>query len=195
MRSTSRPAVRSGMRRWRPVRSRTSSTPPSGSHARPLRGRYVAETAPTRAKRGPPLTRSNLGFLLAKASQRWNELLYERFAAAGFAEVRPSYGSILIPLFEEDGLRIGEVARRARLSKQTLTTMVRLLERDGLVERRADPADGRASLLFLTPRARSFRPIAEQVLSELDKNVARLLTRRRTNELEQALVALIEIEN
>ena len=155
----------------------------------------MAETAPARAKRGPPLTRRNLGFVLAKASQRWNELLYERFAAAGFAEVRPSYGSILIPLFEEDGLRIGEVARRARLSKQTLTTMVRLLERDGLVERQPDPADGRAALLFLTPRARSFRPIAEQVLSELDRKVARLLTRRRANELEQALAALIEIEH
>jgi DNA-binding MarR family transcriptional regulator len=142
-----------------------------------------------------PLSRSNLGFLLAKASQRWNELLFERFAGAGFAEVRPAYGSILIPLFEEDGIRIGEVARRARLSKQTLTTMVRLLERDGLIERRPDPADGRASLLFLTPRARSFQPVAEQVLSELDAKVARLLTRRRANELEQALVALSEIDN
>src|ERR671922_3121304 len=121
----------------------------------------MADTALRRAEPKTPLTRSNLGFLLAKASQRWNELLYERFAAAGFAEVRPSYGSILIPLFEADGLRIGEVARRARLSKQTLTTMVRLLERDGLVERQPDPADGRASLLFLTPRARSLRPIAE----------------------------------
>lgn len=155
----------------------------------------MTETAPRRARSATPLTRSNLGFLLAKATQRWNELLHERFAAAGFAEVRPSYGSILIPLFEEDGLRIGEVARRAHLSKQTLTTMVRLLERDGLVERRPDPADGRASLLFLTPRARSFRPIAEQVLSELDGKVARLLTRSRTGELEQALLALIEIEN
>jgi hypothetical protein len=31
-----------------------------------------------------PLTLDNLGFLLAKTSQRWNELLYERFVAAGF---------------------------------------------------------------------------------------------------------------
>ena len=53
------------------------------------------------------LTRDNLGFLLAKAAQRWNELLHLRFAAAGFAHVRPAYGSILIPLFEEDGLQIG----------------------------------------------------------------------------------------
>src|SRR5919201_1742496 len=172
MRSTSRPAVRSGMRRWRPVRSRTSSTPPSGSHARPLRGRYVAETAPTRAKRGPPLTRSNLGFLLAKASQRWNELLYERFAAAGYAEVRPAYGSLLIPLYEEDGLRQGELARRARLSKQTLTTMARALERDGLIERRPDPDDARATRLFLTDRARELRPAAERILADLDARVA-----------------------
>src|SRR5919201_6192863 len=127
----------------------------------------------------PQATTHNVGFLLAKASQRWNELLYERFVREGFPEVRPAYGSLLLPLFEEDGLRMGELGRRARLSKQTVTTMVRLLERDGLVERRPDPSDARASLIFLTPRSRLFRPIAEQVLSELDKNVARLLTRRR----------------
>ena len=69
------------------------------------------------------LTQNNLGFLLAKGSQRWNELLRERFVAAGFPEVRPAYGSLLIPLYEEDGLRQGELARRARLSKQTMTTM------------------------------------------------------------------------
>ena len=56
-------------------------------------------------------SRENLGYLLAKASQRWNELLAEGFAAAGFPEVRPSYGSVLIPLIEEDGLRMGEIAR------------------------------------------------------------------------------------
>ena len=45
--------------------------------------------------------------------------------------MRPSYGSVLIPLYEEDGLRLGELARRARLSKQTMTELVRRLERDG----------------------------------------------------------------
>ena len=56
-------------------------------------------------------TRENLGYLLAKASQRWNELLYERFVERGYPEVRPAYGSILLPLWEEGGLRIGELAR------------------------------------------------------------------------------------
>jgi DNA-binding MarR family transcriptional regulator len=132
-------------------------------------------------------TRENLGFLLAKASQRWNELLYVRFVAAGFPDVRPSYGSILLPLFEEDGLRMGELAARARLSKQTMTTMVRLLERDGLVERRADPSDGRASLVFLTERARSFRPVAEATLGELDRLVVEKLSTAGRDEVQVAL--------
>lgn len=139
------------------------------------------------------LTRDNLGFLLAKAGQRWNELLYERFAAAGFAEVRPSYGSILIPLYEEDGLRLGEIARRARLSKQTMTTLVRLLERDGLVERRPDSSDGRASLVFLTPRAEVFRPVAEAALADLDRLVLGTLSPIGVRQLTTALKKLVEL--
>ena len=138
-------------------------------------------------------TRENLGFLLAKASQRWNELLYDRFVAAGYADVRPSYGSILVPLFEEDGLRMGELAARARLSKQTMTTMVRLLERDGLVERRGDPSDGRASLVFLSERARDFRPVAEAALAELDRLVVRKLTARGRTRLRATLRSLADL--
>src|SRR5215211_876943 len=120
---------------------------------------------------GAVVGRDDVGFLLAKAMQRWNELLAARFAAAGFTEVRPSYGSVLLPLYEEDGLRMGELARRARLSKQTMTQMMRRLERDGLVERRPDPSDARATQIFLTRRSRRFAPVAADVLRELDQLV------------------------
>jgi DNA-binding MarR family transcriptional regulator len=132
-------------------------------------------------------TRTNLGFLLAKASQRWNELLHEQFVARGFGDVRPAYGSILLPLFEEDALRMGELARRARLSKQTITTMVRLLERDGLVTRGPDPVDGRAALVRLTKRARAFRPVAEEGLGNLEARVADRLTQKEVTALKSAL--------
>jgi DNA-binding MarR family transcriptional regulator len=137
--------------------------------------------------------RDDLGFLLAKATQRWNELLAERFAADGYPEVRPAYGSVLVPLFEEDGLRMGELARRARLSKQTMTQLVRRLERDGLVERRPDPGDARASLIFLTPRSRRFEPVAAAALQELDKAARRRLGARRVGELKDELRELMEL--
>jgi DNA-binding MarR family transcriptional regulator len=136
--------------------------------------------------------RDDLGFLIAKATQRWNEHLEARFRAAGWGAVRPSYGSILVPLFEEDGLRMGELARRSRLSKQTMTTMVRLLERDGLVRREPDPEDGRASRVVLTATARRFEPVARQTLDELGTLAQEQLGGQRLGALKQTLKELIE---
>lgn len=138
------------------------------------------------------LGRTNLGFLLAKATQRWNEHLYERFCAAGFPEVRPSYGSILVPLFEEDGLRIGELAKRARLSKQAMTTMLRLLEKEELVTRRPDLEDARASRVFLTKKSQRFRPVAEAVLRELDALAMQVAGKREHDAAAEWLKRFIE---
>ena len=91
------------------------------------------------------------------------------FAASGHSKVRPSHGSVLVPLFEEDGLRMGELARRARLSKQTMTGAARSLEREGPAERRADPADGRA--IFLTAQSRSSSRQPPSFSDELDRLV------------------------
>src|SRR2546430_11699148 len=133
------------------------------------------------------MDRDDLGFLFAKATQRWNELLQERFGAAGWGAVRPSYGSILVPLFEEDGLRIGELARRARLSKQTMTTMVRLLERDRLVRRERDPDHGRAFRIALTAKARQVEAVAELALSQLNALALERLGERRVQSGQHAL--------
>ena len=138
------------------------------------------------------MDRDDIGFLLAKGVQRWNELLQERFQAAGWGEVRPSYGSILVPLFEEDGLRMGELARRARLSKQTMTTMVRLLEREQLVRRERDPEDGRAFRVVLTDKARRFEPVAERTLAELGALARERLGERRLADLKHDLKEWIE---
>ena len=107
--------------------------------------------------------------------------------------MRPAYGSVLLPLFEEDSLRMGALATRARLSKQTLTTLVRAMERDGLVERAVDPADGRAFQVRLTNRARTLRPVAEEVLRDLEARVAEHLTSEATEALRRALKGVIEL--
>jgi DNA-binding MarR family transcriptional regulator len=141
----------------------------------------------------PGLDRDNLGYLLAKASQRWNELLYERFVRSGYPEVRPSYGSVLVPLFEEDGLRMGELARRSRVAKQTMTTLVRLAERDGLVRRERDAVDGRAFRIFLTGRSRAFRPVAEMAVAELESLASERLSPVELESLSHMLKGVMEL--
>ena len=100
---------------------------------------------------------------------------------------------MLIPLFEEDCLRMGELAERSHLSKQTMTELVRRLERDGLAERRTDPNDGRASLISLTARSRAFQPVAEDVLGELDRLTRGELSADRVEQLKTELRQLVRL--
>ena len=136
------------------------------------------------------LNRDNLGWLLAKATQRWNERLEEGFREAGFPEVRPSYGSVLVPLYEEDGLRMGELGRRSGLSKQAMTTLVRSVEEAGLVSRVRDSADGRAYRVSLTERGEALRPVAENVLRDL---AARTRDQLSDEELEGLFTSLRKV--
>jgi DNA-binding MarR family transcriptional regulator len=140
-----------------------------------------------------PVSRDSLGFLLAKALQHWNELLAERFRAAGYSEVRPAFGSVLVPLLEDDGLRMGELASRARLSKQAMTTLVRSVEQAGLVIRERDASDGRASLVRLTDKGQAFRPVAESVLRDLDELLGTVLDDAELDRLATALRKVVEL--
>jgi DNA-binding MarR family transcriptional regulator len=148
--------------------------------------------ASTRAPATGAGTRTDIGYLLAKASQHWNDLLAEAFRRQGHGDVRPSYGSVLVPLFEDDGLRMTELAARAHLAKQTMTTMVRLVEEAGLVQRRPDPEDARATRVHLTARGKRFQPVAARELERLEERITARLGQRRTAALRASLTQLLE---
>jgi DNA-binding MarR family transcriptional regulator len=122
-----------------------------------------------------------------------SELLVARLAERGFGEVRASYGSVLVPLFERDGRRLGELAAASRLSKQAITGLVRQCELDSLVERRRDPVDGRAFNVRLTPRGQALQAVAEDVLGELDDLLVRSLGRRDRDALVRALKGVMDV--
>jgi len=88
---------------------------------------------------------------------------------------------------------MGELADRARLSKQNMTTLVREVERGGLVARRPDKADGRAQRVWLTPRADEFRPAAAQILDEMNALLLRDLSPRAVGSLRRSLRVIMSL--
>lgn len=69
---------------------------------------------------------------------------------------------VLVELWQEDGLRGGELAVRLGVEPPTITKMLRRLEGCGLVERRPDPSDARSFRVRLTARGRSLEaPVAD----------------------------------
>lgn len=53
------------------------------------------------------------------------------------------------------GMAVGDLARYLMVSRQSLGGIVRRLEADGLIEHRADPADGRSRLVRITDVGRT----------------------------------------
>ena len=62
---------------------------------------------------------------------------------------------VLRQLDANELLRLGELGRRLGVASRTMTTTVEGLDRDGLVQRRGDPSDRRATTVSLTNKGRS----------------------------------------
>jgi len=63
-----------------------------------------------------------------------------------------------------DGSRLTDLAEQAQVTKQTASLLVAALEREGLVERVPDPADGRARLIQLTSKGQIASGRAREVV-------------------------------
>jgi len=100
---------------------------------------------------------------------------------------------VLVELWEDDGLRGGELAARLGVEPPTVTKMLRRLEGCGLVERHQDPSDARSLRVYLTdmgraleePVGRCWAQVEEITLAGLNETERRsfrdLLIRVRKN--------------
>ena len=61
---------------------------------------------------------------------------------------------VIRALWEENGLEAKDLAARTLMLQPSMTGVLDRLERDGLVERRASPDDGRKVIVRLTRKAR-----------------------------------------
>jgi DNA-binding MarR family transcriptional regulator len=65
-----------------------------------------------------------------------------------------SQGAVLGRLDRQGTMSIGDLARAERVRPQSMTQTIADLRDDGLIERRADPSDGRRTLVDLTAQGR-----------------------------------------
>jgi DNA-binding MarR family transcriptional regulator len=91
------------------------------------------------------------------------------------------------------GMPAGQLAKLLHLHPSTLTGILKRLERQGLLRRRADPRDGRRSLFGLTDKGRSFDVATE---GTVEACIAQALDRASAQQLGAArdlLAAITEL--
>ncbi len=91
-----------------------------------------------------------------------------------------------------EGTRQSTIARRAGVTKQAIHPLIDDLERAGVVERRADPADGRAKLVTFTARGREQMAFGLRHLIALERSIDAELGEPPLSDLKPRLQALVQ---
>jgi DNA-binding MarR family transcriptional regulator len=131
-----------------------------------------------------------LGLLLRLVHQHWTQAVEAALADAGFGDVRPPHANVFT-FTPPQGIQVSELTRLAHVRKQTMTQAVEELEQLGYVERRPDPNDRRARLVFLTPRGQAVRPVAVAAGRGVDQRWSELTSPQEIEKLRQALQSLL----
>jgi len=129
------------------------------------------------ASRGAPSDRLAIGQILVRLLYQFRTELFDSAKTDGrFLDIRFSHlqvwGNVGI-----EGIRLTDLAAKAQLSLAACSELVDELQRLGYLERRPDPSDGRAKLIFPTTRGREVLDAAGHAVAELEQRWRRQLPR------------------
>jgi DNA-binding MarR family transcriptional regulator len=138
-----------------------------------------------------PTDRLAIGQLLVRLLRQFRTELFAPAAERGYRDLRQPYLHIFGNL-GIDGIRLTDLAARAQLSLATTSELVSQLEGLGYLERRPDPSDGRAKLIFPSPRGRQALDDAGDRVAEIEQHWAQLIGPDRFADTGRALQELLD---
>jgi MarR family transcriptional regulator for hemolysin len=90
------------------------------------------------------------GYMTNWAARLFSRAIEQRLTPLGLA---PAYMPVFFALGGGREMSQTALAGHAAVEQPTMAATLKRMERDGLIARRADPADGRSALVSLTPLA------------------------------------------
>ena len=117
-------------------------------------------------------------------------------ADAGTRFVRPGLSVGYMPIFfalaADEALTQRDLAIAAQVEQPTMAATLARMERDGLIERRANPDDGRSALISLSEAGRSKLPAVHAAAAEANGRAAAELSETERRQLLSLLTRVAE---
>jgi DNA-binding MarR family transcriptional regulator len=135
-----------------------------------------------------------LARLLLAAHRTLSVDLADELDERGWPDIRASQAALVLNVDRRSGTRLTELARRAGVTKQAMMIVVDELEVRGLVRRTPDPDDGRAKVVRLTARGRTFAAECRRAVAAVEARAKRNLGGRRYDGLRETLDLLLGSE-
>lgn len=131
---------------------------------------------------------STPGHLISLAARGFTRLSESRLKPLGFGVGQLP---VLVALQDGSASTQRDLARFAKVEQPPMAQMLARMERDGLIKRTPDPADGRSSRIVLTKAARKRMPEAIAVLFEGNRAALAGFTQGEAVQLVELLTRLI----
>ena len=131
---------------------------------------------------------STPGHLISLAARGFARLSEARLKPLGFGV---GHLPVLVALQDGRASTQRDLARFAKIEQPPMAQMLARMERDGLIQRAPDPADGRSSRIALTEVARARLPDAVGVLLQGNREALRGFTDQEAGLLVALLTRLI----
>jgi DNA-binding MarR family transcriptional regulator len=131
---------------------------------------------------------STPGHLISLAARGFARLSEARLKPLGFGV---GHLPVLVALRDGKASTQRDLARFAKIEQPPMAQMLARMERDGLIQRSPDPADGRSSRITLTEAAEARLPDAIGVLLEGNREVLKGFTDEESGQLIALLTRLI----
>jgi DNA-binding MarR family transcriptional regulator len=149
----------------------------------------LSSTSPaSNSRRKPAAAEQSIGYLFRYG--------YRAFARAISIELQPfeiSSGqwSVLRVLWETEGLSQVELAENMRVEKASLTGMLEVMEKRGLISRTRNTEDRRKVNIHLTPRARALKDKLLPYRAKINRKATRGMTPEEVETLLRLLTQVI----
>jgi DNA-binding MarR family transcriptional regulator len=109
---------------------------------------------PSTARQSNPVMKNawrlnNIGRRMNEAVRIFEGRIIQLLREEGHDELTVAHINLTRSL-DAEGTRLVDLARRAAMTKQSMSELVDQVERTGLIEKRPDPSDGRAKLVCFT---------------------------------------------
>lgn len=154
--------------------------------------RVATESAPASSARphaaDPSWRRENIGRLLNEAIARFESNILRQMDEAGYHGFSLSHITVTRNL-DLAGTRATELARRAGITKQSISELINQLEAGGIVQRKPDPADGRAKIVTFTQAGLDWLKAFGAALRHAEEQMATELGHARYKALKESLKA------
>ncbi|WP_142847754.1 MarR family winged helix-turn-helix transcriptional regulator [Telmatospirillum sp. J64-1] len=116
-----------------------------------------------------PSPRARFGFQFVVLARRWRRALDERLAALHLTDA--TWAPLVHLAVSGEGINQKDLAALVGIEGSSLVRLLDILVSRGLIERRMDPADRRAKLIFLTPAGRQAVTEIRQILVQVEEEI------------------------